>query len=222
MVQFIRGTLRRKKDIMIACEGAEGSGKSTTAGNLAKAVMPNFNMRRDTIKDIDHLFQVLYDAQKGGLYVLDEAVNIFHNQDWSTWEAKGLSKLIRQMRIMESVWICNIPDYEGLHPYVRNNRIQMRLYHAPVYYSDGMGNGPSQVLWKHRYWSNKEQREVTRWSQIIEEFHVPNLDSLPEWQGYEADKVTNFRNLVSDLQARRRLETAKERKAAAKLDVTVM
>src|SRR5688572_22367474 len=195
---------------MVACEGAEGSGKSTTSGNLARAIMPGFNMRRDTIKDMDHLFQVLYEAKKGQLYVLDEAVNILHNQDWSTWEAKGLSKLIRQMRVMESVWICNIPDFEGLHPYVRGNRIQIRIYHQPVYDQDGMGNGPSQVLWKHRYWSNKEQREVMRWNQVIEELHVPSLDALPEWKGYEEDKVDNFRRLVAEMQERRRLEVAKE------------
>lgn len=222
MVRFIRGTLRLKKDTMIACEGGEGTGKSTTAGNLAKAVKPDFNMRRDIIKDIDHLLEVLFEAKKRQLYVLDEAVNIFHNQDWATWEAKGLSKLLRQMRVMESVWICNIPDFEGLHPYVRHNRIQMRLYHPPVFTPDGMTNGPSQVLWKHRYWSNKEQREVTRWNQIIEEFHVPSLDSLPEWQGYEEDKVVNFRNLVADMQERRRMEAAKERKAATKLEVPVL
>jgi hypothetical protein len=221
MVRFIRGTLRLKKDIMIACEGGEGTGKSTTAGNIAKAVNPGFNMRRDIIKDIDHLLEVMLDAKKGQLYVLDEAVNLFHNQDWATWEAKTLSKLLRQMRVMESVWICNIPDFEGLHPYVRNNRIQMRLYHRPVYEADGMTNGPSQVLWKQRYWSNKEQREVTRWSQIIEEFHVPTLDALPEWQGYELDKVTNFKALVSDMQARRKQEANKERKAA-KLEVAAV
>ena len=217
MVRFIRGTLERKKDIMIACEGGEGTGKSTTSGNLAKAVMPDFNMRRDSIKDLDHLLEVLHEARKRQLYVLDEAVNVFHNQDWATWEAKDLSKLIRQMRIMESVWICNIPDFEGLHPYVRGNRIQMRIYHPQVFDAEGMGNGPSQVLWKHRYWSNKEQREVTRWSKIIDEFHVTKLDALPEWQGYEQDKVTNFRGLVANMQARRRLESAKERKAATKI-----
>lgn len=222
MVRFIRGTMQRKKDMMIACEGGEGTGKSTTAGNLAKAIQPGFNMRRDIIKDLDHLFEVLYAAESRKLYVLDEAVNIFHNQDWATWEAKGLSKILRQMRIMESVWICNIPDFEGLHPYVRGNRIQMRLYHRPVFDADGMGNGPSQVLWKHRYWSNKEQREVTRWSQIIEEFNVPKLDALPEWVGYEQDKVTNFRGLVKDMMARRETERLKELKSAKKALVEVM
>lgn len=217
MVRFINGTRARKKDLMIGNEGPEGSGKSTTSGNLAKALKPDFDMRRDTIKDMDHLFQVLHECKMGQVYVLDEAVNIFHNQDWATWEAKGLSKVIRQMRIMKSVWILNIPDYEGLHPYIRDRRIPLRIYHPPVYDEDGMGNGPSQVFWKHQFFSFKEQRVVAYWQCVIDEFHVPKLDALPEWLGYEQDKVDNFRGLITDLMKRRGLEKAKEQRLHTKL-----
>jgi len=220
MVRFIQGTRRRKKDLMVGNEGPEGSGKSTTSGNLARTIDPSFDMRRDTIKDMDHLLQVLHEANKHSLYVLDEAVNVFHNQDWATWEAKHLSKIIRQMRIMESVWILNIPDFDGLHPYVRSVRIPLRIYHPPVYDADGMGNGPSQVFWKHQWFSFKEQRVVNRWQCIIDEFHVPTLDALPEWQAYETDKVVNFQALVADMMARRAMEKAKEQRQHNKLGET--
>lgn len=209
MVRFIRGTVAKGKDLMIACEGREGSGKSTTAGNLAKAINPAWDQRTDTIKDLDHLLQVLYECRMGQLYVLDESINIFHNQDWATWEAKGLSKVIRQMRIMRGCWVLAQPDFEGLHPYVRESRIPLRIYHPPVYDSDGMGNGPAQVFWKHEWFSYKEQRVVHRWQCIINDLWIPSLDGTEEWQGYEQNKVDNFRDLVATMVKRRSAEHAK-------------
>lgn len=195
---------------MICNEGPEGSGKSTTAANIAKSIYSSFDMVQDTIKDLDHLLEVLARSEKRQLYMLDESINIFHNQDWSKWESKELSKLVRQMRIMQSVWILNQPDYDGLHPYVRENRIPIRIFHPPVYDADGMGNGPSQVFFKHRWFSYKDQRVVSRWQCVIEELHVPSLDDTPDWQDYEQDKITNFRNLVGRIQDRRQADQAKQ------------
>jgi hypothetical protein len=222
LIRFIEGTLARKKDMWIANEGGEGTGKSTTSGNIAKVLKPGFSMRRDSIKDLDHLLQVLHDCVQGQLYVLDEAVNIFHNQDWAKWESKELSKIIRQMRIMKSVWILNQPDFDGMHPYVRNVRIPIRIYHPDEYedeWSDnpGMTNGPPMVLWRQRYFSFKEQRVVYRWNRAIDELHVDKLDDEPEWEGYEEDKIQNFKVLVEGMMHRRGVEAAKERRAAAKV-----
>lgn len=209
LLRFARGTVAKGKDLMICNEGREGSGKSTTGANIAKGLNPDFNMKRDSIKNLDHLLDVLHNAEEGQLYFLDESINIFHNQDWATWEAKMLSKVIRQMRIMKSVWILNQPDFAGLHPYVRENRIPIRIYHPPVYGSDGMGNGPSQVLWKHEWldWRSGEVRH--RWECVIDELEVPCLDDDPAWQGYESDKRQNFRDVVASIQARREVERAK-------------
>lgn len=208
ILRFLQGTMRRKRDFMVCSEGPEGAGKSTTTGNLCRALNPDFNVVQDTIMDLDHLLQVLAEGRRDWVYDLDEAINIFHNQDWATWEAKHLSRIIRQMRIMRCVWVLNVPDFEGLHPYLRDYRIRLRLYHQPVYDADGMGNEPPHVLWKSEWFSYKQQRVVHRWSDLFE-LEVDSLDDDPDWKGYEDKKEANFHRLVDEMRKRRVLELAK-------------
>lgn len=141
-------------------------------------------------------------------------MNIFHNQEWATWESKALSRLIRQMRIMRSIWILNQPDFDGLHPYVRENRVPMRIIHPHVWDEDGLTNGPPQVFWKFQWFDYKQQAITRRWSCIIDELHVQSMDAAPDWSGYEDDKVQNFKRLVEELAGRREKENqAEDRKA---------
>lgn len=212
LLRFIRGTRARKKDIMIGNEGREGTGKSTTAMNIARQIDPDFDIRENQIKDVDHLLQVLLECRMEQLFVLDESVNIFHNHDWNTVESKGLTKILRQMRIMRSCWILNQPDFDGLHPYVRNERIPIRIYHPPCYDADGLGNGPSQVYFKHE-WFNWQQQEVTRrWQLVIDELHVPGLDGDKDWEQYEQDKIDNFKAVVKQVLKLRESKLKKAKK----------
>lgn len=215
LIRFIRGNTRRGKDTMIVSEGPEGSGKSTTTDNLVLQLDHAFNLQADPIMNMSQLLDVLLEARKGRIYVLDEAINIFHNQDWATWEAKALSKVIRQMRTMRSTWFLNVPDFAGLHPYVRDYRTRIRLYHPPVYDEDGMGNGPSQVLWKTERFGFKEQEVTSRW-QYLFDLEVPSLDNHPQWKGYETRKDDNFRELIEDMMRRKTAEQEKETKRAKK------
>lgn len=219
LVKFLLGNMRRKKDNFLVSEGPEGSGKSTTTGNLAidlcQAQGRTFDVERDTIFTLDQLLEVLAIGEEGRVYDLDEAINIFHNQDWSTWEAKALSKIIRQMRIMRATWICNVPDFEGLHPYLRDYRTRIRLYHEPVWHDDGMGNGPSKMLWRQERFDYEEQRVVHRW-QDVGDIEVPALDGVAAWSPYEARKRRNFSDLVADMRKRVREEDAKAQRREAK------
>lgn len=211
LLKFLAGNMQRKKDNFLISEGPEGAGKSTTTGNLCMRLNPAFDVERDTIMSLDHLLDVLSEGQMYRVYDLDEAINIFHNQDWATWTAKALSKIIRQMRIMRCTWILNVPDYEGLHPYLRMYRARMRLYHPPVWDENGMGNGPSQFFWKREWFDFRDQRVKTRW-EFVFDLNVQSLDEHPRWKPYEQKKVQNFRDLVHDMRTRLDLENAKETK----------
>jgi hypothetical protein len=208
MTRFLHGNMRRKRDFMVCSEGPEGSGKSTTTGNLALALNPRFDVERDTIMNLDQLLEVLRHGPRYHVYDLDEAVNIFHNQDWATWEAKQLTKVIRQMRIKRCTWILNVPDFDGLHPYLRDFRIRLRLYHQPVWDADGMGNAPAKVLWKSEWFGFKEQRVMHRWSHLFD-LEVDSLDDDPNWRPYEDKKEANFHELVDAIMARRAAEKRK-------------
>lgn len=211
LVRFIRGNMARGKDTMIVSEGPEGSGKSTTTDNIVRQLKPDFDLQRDPIMTKKQLLEVLLVAKKGQIYVLDEAINILHNQDWATYDAKTLTKIFRQMRTMRSTWFLNVPDFTGLHPYVRDYRTRIRLYHPPVYDEDGMSNGPSQVLWKTERFDFKEQGVTHRW-QYQFDLTVPCLDLDPQWKGYEQRKDDNFRDLILDMMKRSEADEAKATK----------
>lgn len=215
IVQFLIGQVKRKKDAMLACHGGEGTGKSTTAKNLARALEKMLGVKAVTIFTLEQLLEVMGSGKKRQLYILDEAVNIFHNQDWSTWQAKAITKIIRQMRIMESIWILNCPDFEGLHPYLRDFRIIMRLYHPPEWQADGLGNGPAKLLTKQERLDYKSGHVETRWLDAGD-IHSRCMDDDPEWASYEQDKVQNFQRLVKAMQDRLKQEKAKETAAKAR------
>ena len=128
MLRFFRGNIKRKRDNWIGIEGPEGAGKTTIGMNLALDLKEDFDVQRDAIFTVAQLLDVLGEARKGELYFLDEAANIFYNRDWSTWEAKSLTKIGRQMPIMRSTWIVIMPDFDGLDPYIREKRIRTRIY----------------------------------------------------------------------------------------------
>lgn len=215
LLKFLLGNMARGKDNFLANTGPEGSGKTTTSGNLVLRMAPDFDVERDTIMDMDHLLDVLYEGKKGRVYLLDEAINIFHNQDWSTWEAKSITKIVRQMRIMKSTWIVNVPDFTGLHPYLRDYRVRVWLYHEPVFESDGMSNGPAKLLWRNEWFSYREQAVVSRWLDVGD-IEADSLDDDPSWAPYEGKKVRNFISLVKQMKDRRQQEEARAVKRAKK------
>lgn len=211
-VDFLHGQMQRRKDFMFCSHGGEGTGKSTTTDNVLRALSKRhgytYSERSSRIFDFPHLLDVLAEGKTCQIYNLDEAINIFHNQDWSTWQAKQLTKVIRQMRIMSSIWALNVPDFEGLHPYLRDYRIPLRFYHPPVWESDGLGNGPSRMLWKHERFDYKEQRVTHRWEDVGS-FHAHNLDDDPGRKEYDQQKRDNFLRLVKDIQKRQAKEDKK-------------
>lgn len=209
MIRFLQGNVRRRRDNMNVVHGPEGSGKSTTTGQICRRINPKFDLEEDTIFTTNHLLDVLEDCRKGQLINIDEGINVFHNQDWNTWQAKALTKLIRQMRIMASTWFISCPDFEGLHPYLRDYRVRLRLYHQPVWDQDGMGNGPAKILWKDEWFDYKEQAVVTRWIDLENDLSVESLDDDPQHAAYDRKKEKNFRDLVSGIRDRLSLEDDK-------------
>lgn len=216
IVHFLVGQVMRGKDAMLACHGGEGTGKSTTAKNLVRALEKKLGVKAVVIFNLHQLLEVMASGNKRQIYILDEAINIFHNQDWSTWQAKLLTKILRQMRIMECIWILNVPDFEGLHPYLRDFRCIMRLYHPPEWQEDGLGNGPAKLLTKQERFNYKDGAVETRWHDAGD-IHSVCMDDDPEWKPYEQDKVRNFNRLVKDFTDRMEQEAKQEaaRKALA-------
>lgn len=210
VVKLLVGQVRRKKDFMAVVHGSEGGGKTTTSKNLARGLEAELGQKPVIIFRIPELLQAMLSVRTGQIYILDEAINIFHNQDWSTWQAKALTKIIRQMRIMRSIWILNVPDWEGLHPYLRDYRVPMRLYHPPVWEADGLSNGPAKILWRQERLDYMTGKVEYRWHDAGD-WHSWNLDDDPTHQAYEQSKVDNFKELVQEMIDRQEAEDAKQK-----------
>ncbi len=220
LFDLCEGQVRRKKDIMIASHGGEGTGKSTTAKHLARELEERLGVKVVIIFRLRQLIQVMLGFKKGQIYILDEAINIFHNQDWSTWKAKLLTKIIRQMRIMRCIWILCVPDFEGLHPYLREVRIPIRLYHKPKWTRTGLDNMPATMLFKQERIDYNTGKVEYRW-QDVGSLESYSLDDDPDWEDYEQDKVDNFMHHVQKFKERldaedAKGETKKKRKSAKK------
>lgn len=213
VIHLLHGQVLRGKDFMAAVHGPEGGGKSTTSKNLARGLEAKLGVKPIIIFNLRQLLQVLLRCKKGQIYILDEAINIFHNQDWSTWQAKALTKIIRQMRIMKSIWILCVPDWEGLHPYLRDYRIPMRLYHPPMWEPTGLGNGPAKILWRQERLDYNTGKVEYRWHDAGD-WHSWCLDDDPDHQAYEEDKVANFKELVQEMIDRQEAEDAKAKPKA--------
>lgn len=218
MIRFLRNNSTvRNKDWWFFCEGPEGSGKSTTKDQIMARVDPR-QSREDAIMDIKHLMDVFEDFRKNQFYNIDEGIIIFHNQDWATWQAKLVSKIIRIMRIMRSTWGIAGPDFEGMHPYLRDFRIRQRFYHRPVFDEDGMGNGPPMPLWKDEWFDFKQQRRTTRWKDLEFDLQIePFEEEDPVTKAYEGRKEQLFKDLVKEFSHRFGLEEEKERRQADRM-----
>lgn len=215
--RFMLGTLRRGRDCWTGFEGPEGSGKTTNAANVALDLQPDFDLETQAIFTVDHLLEALDAGKKRQIYFLDEAANIFYNRDWNTWESKELTRIGRQMRIMESTWLVIMPDLDSLDPYLREERLLIRCYQPPYYDADGISNGPAKMMFRTEYFNYKEQRRVKRWFDAYD-YECDSLDDDPSWPKYAERKEQNFAELVKRARKRRRddadkQERAKKRKA---------
>lgn len=215
--RFMLGTLRAGRDMWLGFEGPEGSGKTTNAANIALDLAPGFDLPTQAIFTVDHLLETLAEGKKRQVYFLDEAANIFYNRDWNTWESKELTRIGRQMRIMESVWLVIMPDLDSLDPYLREERLLVRCYQPPYYTSDGISNGPAKMMFRTERFDYKEQRRVKRWHDVYD-YECQPLDDDPGWQPYAQRKEANFGELVKRARKRRRDEAEKDdrREARAK------
>ena len=213
--RFILGTVRRGRDCWAGFEGPEGSGKTTNAATVALDVSPGFDLEKHAIFNVDQLLEALDRGLKRQIYFLDEAANIFYNRDWNTWESKELTRIGRQMRIMESFWCVIMPDLVALDPYLREERLLMRNYQPPYYDADGMTNGPSKMMFRTERFDYSENARVKRWMDVYD-YESHDLSGYPGWSGYNDRKEANFRELVKAARRRRDDEAKKEARKAAK------
>lgn len=207
-IRFLKGNMRRRHDNFLVVHGPEGAGKTTVADNIALDLKPDFDLRRDVIRSMEDLLRLVIrradmppEESSAEVVVVDEGADIFHNRDWNTVENKEYTKLGRKTRILAGTWIVNIPDFEGLDPWIREHRCWQRIYQPIDFDSDGFVHTEAKVLWRNEWFDYTEQRVVHRWQDVYD-LDVPSLDGHPQWKGYESDKRRDIKEHATRFMAR--------------------
>lgn len=199
-IRFLKGNMKRGHDNFVVCHGPEGAGKSTDLLNIAIDLDPDFDIRKNVIRSMPDLLRLIVrradqDPKESAQEVvyIDEGGDIFLNRDWNTVESKEGTKIVRKVRILQGTWLVNIPDFEGLDPWIREHRCWQRIYQPADFDADGYVHTPGKVLWRTERFDYNEQRVVHRWTDVYD-YDAPSLDGHPMWRGYEADKRLDVRD----------------------------
>lgn len=127
LVEDCHSNIANEYDNMIVVQGREGTGKSSFAIRLAKALNPYFNMETDYIYTYEELVEEVSspgNTDIGRVFWLDETSTIMNNRDAMTSSSKNMVELLEMMRSRGWTLIMCIPSVERLDKYLRDYRIR--------------------------------------------------------------------------------------------------
>jgi len=124
---LIRGFKRRiheNKDVALVLTGPPGNGKSTLAVQLAMAMDPHFEFKRNVLFDptIEDMHAAIYDLPKYSVIVVDEAIRVGNRKNWQSKRNKLLNEMLALCRFKNKVLIFCIPFFSTI-----DNDLQKRL-----------------------------------------------------------------------------------------------
>lgn len=127
LVEDCHSNVANEYDNVIVVQGREGTGKSSFAIRLAKAINPNFNMETDYIYSYEEMVEAVTAPDNGDIgrvFWLDETSSIMNNRDAMTSSSKNMVELLEMMRSRGWTLIMCIPSVERLDKYLRDYRIR--------------------------------------------------------------------------------------------------
>ena len=127
LVEDCHANVANEYDNVIVVQGKEGSGKSSFAIRLAKAINPDFDLETDYIYSYDEMVAAVTGPDNddiGRVFWLDETSSIMNNRDAMTSSSKNMVELLEMMRSRGWTLIMCIPSVERLDKYLRDHRIR--------------------------------------------------------------------------------------------------
>lgn len=127
LVEDCHSNVANEYDNVIVVQGREGTGKSSFAIRLAKALNPKFNMETDYIYSYEEMVEAVTEPGNGDIgrvFWLDETSSIMNNRDAMTNSSKNMVELLEMMRSRGWTLIMCIPSVERLDKYLRDYRIR--------------------------------------------------------------------------------------------------
>lgn len=128
LVRAMRRNISDNLDVVLAIQGAEGSGKSNLAYQICKAYDPNFDIASQYVYSVNDLRQKLKEGDdRHKVFWLDEGSNIANNRNWQTQDNKDIVELLEMMRSRQWILVFCIPTIERLDVYIREYRLRYVL-----------------------------------------------------------------------------------------------
>lgn len=131
--KVIPSLTKKDKDVVIAIDGGEGTGKSTLALQIGKFVDPTLELRR-IVFNAEDFRKAIFEAKKGQCIIYDEAFTGLSSRSSLSGINKALVSLMMQMRQKNLFVIIVLPTFFLLDKYVALFRTKA-LFH--VYESGG-------------------------------------------------------------------------------------
>jgi hypothetical protein len=138
--------IKNKFDVVILIDGLEGTGKSTLAQGLGRAIVKytrlinskvNFDMERDTVfYDGDKFFELWHFPGVGFVIIGDEAIAILFNRDSMHPDSKKFVEEFAEGRVYGKVIILLLPDRLNVDTYIRDHRATYWFYLSRRGYAD--------------------------------------------------------------------------------------
>lgn len=130
LVEEMHANIEKDLDNVVCIWGAEGSGKSVLAYQLAKKFDPDFDIETCYVYSFEDLLERIntIEADEGAIFWMDEATNISNNRDWMRSDNKAFITMLEMFRSRHWTLIMCIPDYNRLDIYLRENRVRFSLH----------------------------------------------------------------------------------------------
>lgn len=189
-IRYLVWNMKNDSDNVVVIDGPEGSGKSTLAQKIAKTIEELNGKKYDpevqtvfTFKE----FQGVWDPElKRRVFVFDEAMNLFFSREAMHNSQKQMVKLFAQIRQCNHTLILCIPNFHWIDKYLRESRVQYRLY---VYKKNGWERGYAGLQW--RVWIPSA---IDSWMEELnwEIRFDPFLETDATWRAYLSRKRSSF------------------------------
>ena len=127
MLEEMRYSVSQKFDNIVLISGREGSGKSSLAYHICKA-LGDFNLEDGYIYNFDEFLDALRNnEEKGSIFWLDEASNIASRHDWMKADNKAFIQILEMFRSKSYTLVMCIPSEDRIDNYVRNFRARFKI-----------------------------------------------------------------------------------------------
>lgn len=201
MVRLLQNLQKQNDDALVVIDGAEGSGKSTVAFQLATAIQSGWEPETGLIIDYED-WEELYSLETGKVFILDEGGDLMFSRDSMARENKLVIRMFQMARIFNHIIIVCCPNIHWVDIYVRDHRALIYGHTHKAYSAEGVRRGMVSWHWPNRKFNWENSEWETRWNTVLHSKFRPIPKELKTWTDYEQLKKMKVQMRQMDLMSK--------------------